>query len=196
MRLRAVCLSSPACLLHAVGLRKINFFHPHQRPLNTDTSAQRDPAPALRIAEHISRGTCVSECLSQRTKNHTKGHTDWNYIRYGRKKIRAWWIPRVLLLHKTKNATKMIFSRSENIFMIHWTQWIERGFRWRKCFRNDDVDGPEISSRLRLVNPKLGDFPRFGMSARRFSPAVPIHRSRKSLTTQILYLGHEETGRN
>lgn len=109
MRLRAVCLSSPACLLHAVGLRKKNFFHPHQRPLNTDTSAQRDPAPALRIAEHISRGTCVSECLSQRTKNHTKGHTDWNYIRYGRKKIRAWWIPRVLLLHKTKNATKMIF---------------------------------------------------------------------------------------
>lgn len=111
MRLRAVCLSSPACLLHAVGLREINFFHPHQRPLNTDTSAQRDPAPALRIAEHISRGTCVSECLSQRTKNHTKGHTDWNYIRYGRKKNPS-------LVNSSSASLAQNKERNENYFFL------------------------------------------------------------------------------
>lgn len=188
MRLRAVCLSSPACLLHAVGLRKINFFHPHQRPLNTDTSAQRDPAPALRIAEHISRGTCVSECLSQRTKNHTKGHTDWNYIRYGRKKNPS-------LVNSSSASLAQNKERNENDFFSEWKyfhyslntmdrtglQMKEMLSQWRRRWARDQQPFTPRESQIRWF-PSIWHVRKMILSGCAYSSVTKIFDNTNSLS--------------
>lgn len=174
-------LRLPACLVHAVELLKFLFTH------TSDRLTRTQPHSLIPLSYDCltmyPRHVC--SCLSQRMRSTQKG-TDWNYIRYKKSELGEF----LECFSCTKQRTqRKRFFLTGNISMNHWTQ----RFGWSSDEGNTFAMTTSIG-RSHLVNTKLSDFPRFGMSARRFSRLF-LFIGHENLH-KFFYLGHEASGGN